>query len=277
MKGKLIPESRRGWLADELEKGATALEADAEDLQGRGNPADHPAVRERKLKAAADVRAYAERIRNEPGGMHEREAEQARTLANAARCEGILSDPMVPHRQFAQDDAEYGGVYLTAWAKEHQAKTDLVESGDMVRVADPGQVPFFALTSYGGWREALAELPAGKPDAALSEYHAAEDQARKAARDAVDFHAAGVNESGEESMSWQTAIELSGLDNYREPDRYTMEKRAGRNPFAETATGRTPEAQAHWDEIGRAEIEREQARVAAATERTADDVDGCEP
>lgn len=263
-----IPWWRRAFIAEELDQAARDLERDAGDLDGRFATEHHEAVRGRKLAAADDVRAYAERVRGGEGDLTEREFKQAETVAKAARCAGILMDSPVPSRTWGFSDEDYGNASLRPWAEDNAVKHSLVDSGDMTRVADGGQLPFFALRSYGGatWEEAGRDGP--PDDAVAKELQEEQDRAREAARTAV----ANV-ENG--SRSWDQAIEESGLDAYREPDNWAQDKRAavrGDQP----CTRRTAEQQAERDAIGQAEVEREQA-VQASNVDTAVDEDGCEP
>jgi len=112
-------------LATQVEQGANALEQDAV----RAGATDS-GVAARKRAAAADVRAYAEHLRTSTGPVN---ADEAQAMALAAQCSGILIDGAgKPPR-------------------EQAALISLVRQGHMVHVAEPGQIPFFALSSYGGW------------------------------------------------------------------------------------------------------------------------------
>lgn len=239
MREKLIPESR-GWLADELDKAADALTADAHDLDGRFAPQHHEAAAARKLAAAADVRAYAEKTRAEQGDMTPREHARGKVMAKAAQMSGILSDSPVPERTWGFSDEDYGAASLKPWAEDNAVKNSLVASGDMVRVAEGGQLPFFALKAYGGatWEETGRDGPPAHIDGGVQEYREREERAREAGHEAVRM--AG------EGSDWTSAVKQSGLDAYREPDRWALEKRAA-------------------------------AEAGASAERTDDNADGCEP
>ena len=248
MTDERIPWWRRAFIAEDLDLAARALEDDANDLHGRFAPEHHEAVAGRKRTAADDVRAYAERIRGGEGDVSEQELKRAQTVAKAARYAGILTDSPVPERTWGFSDEDYGAASLQPWAEDNAVKNSLVDSGDMTRV---GQLPFFALSSYGGatWEEAGRDGP--PDDAVLKQLQEEQERAREAARTAVA--------NAENGSSWTAAIKESGLDTYRQPDRWALEKRAADEASPSPATNRTAEEQAVWDDIGQAEIDREQA------------------
>jgi hypothetical protein len=131
--GELHPDNDRpvvrslvDELAVDVERGATALEADA--LTGWVR--DHADVSARKLAAAEDLRAYAAQLRAATGEVS---AVEARLMARAGRYGGILID---------------GASKKT---EERAALQALVAQGHMVHVTDQGSVRFWALASYGGW------------------------------------------------------------------------------------------------------------------------------
>lgn len=109
--------------ADNVRRAADSLDVDAQR-------ADMPAsVAERKRAAANDLRTYADQIATGDRKYH---AVEAHLMANAGECSGILVD----------------GSGKTD--EEKQALIKLARDGRMVRVAEDGQVPFYALASYGG-------------------------------------------------------------------------------------------------------------------------------
>jgi hypothetical protein len=138
-------QRRTEELVDDLNRSADALDRDAEDLRGRGDPADHADVALRKHRAAQDVRDYANRLSN---GTEDVNAAEAEAVANAARCSGILTDG----RRFAESQNYWTGDDRQAAIDHENAKVAAIEaSGMFTRVAEDGQVPFYALNSYGGW------------------------------------------------------------------------------------------------------------------------------
>ncbi len=116
--------------ADNVRRSADSLDADAQRT-------DLPAsVAERKRAAANDLRTYADQVGS---GARKYDATEAHLMANAGECSGILID----------------GSGKTD--EEKQALIRLAQDGQMVRVAEEGQVPFYALASYGGpTREEIA-------------------------------------------------------------------------------------------------------------------------
>ncbi len=116
-----MPEVQRA--ADNVRRGADSLDRDA-------SRRDIPATAaERKRAAANDLRTYADQIES---GDRKYDPTEAQLMADAGDCSGILIDGR------AKPD------------EERQALRKLARDGLMVHVAEPGQVPFYALASYGG-------------------------------------------------------------------------------------------------------------------------------
>lgn len=136
--------------ADNVRRGADALD---EDAQRTGLPAG---VAERKRAAANDLRTYADQVAS---GDRKYCAEEAEAMATAGNCSGILIDG---GPGFNENDSWYSEETKREFREQADRKRavldNLVADGRMVRVADDGQVPFYALASYGGWsRDEVAD------------------------------------------------------------------------------------------------------------------------
>jgi hypothetical protein len=124
-------------LTARLTYGARQLEAEADTAACGGDP-DRA---QRKLAAAATVREYAGKLGADT------DYDQAEMVADAAALSGILIEP----RQFEISDS-----FLALWTPDQHATVEerratmraLAEQGTFVRVADPGQVVFYALAGY---------------------------------------------------------------------------------------------------------------------------------
>ncbi len=137
----------RGDAADRINTAADALDRDADRT-------DLPAtVADRKRAAAADLRAYGERVR---AGDQPYDAAGVEMLADAGNGSGIVMDDWRSvETQLQQPDAwvpQDAKRQLREDYERRRATLDkLVADGHMVRVDEDGQAPFYALASYGGW------------------------------------------------------------------------------------------------------------------------------
>lgn len=127
-------------LAAACERGAVALRQEAGQALAQGDQSRH----DRKLCAAEFVDRYIETLRSGTADL-----DHAQVVARAANLSGILIDapmPDDPHKQKWDPDGLRAEQDRAARRKAelHSAAA----AGLLCRVADPGQVAFYALPGY---------------------------------------------------------------------------------------------------------------------------------
>lgn len=158
------------WKQQVKDRAADRLNAAADALVEDAQRADLPStVAERKRAAANDLRTYGEQIRT---GERRLDSAEVDTMVTAGQCSGIVIDGWRNvEAQLQQSDSwtspEAKEQIRANYDAERAVRDKLVVDGHMVRVAEDGQVPFYALASYGGWtREEVAERNASDVDEA---------------------------------------------------------------------------------------------------------------
>ncbi len=156
-----VAQAEIEYAAAEVRRSADALDADA-------TRPDIPAgAAERKRAAANDLRTYADQIAT---GDRKYNAAEADLMATAGRASGIVMDGRSGvEAQLQQSDSwvspEMKREIRDQYDQRRAALDKLVRDGRMVRVDEEGQVPFYALASYGGWtRDEVAARDAADVD-----------------------------------------------------------------------------------------------------------------
>ena len=130
-------------LAAACRRGAADLRREAADALTNGDPSRHA----RKLAAAQFADTYAESILSGTADL-----DQAQVVALAANMSGILIDPRMPDKpQTPLAQALHGATYEAErqyTATRKQELHNAAAAGLLSRVADPGQIPFYALPGY---------------------------------------------------------------------------------------------------------------------------------
>ena len=145
----MTDQPTRNQAADRALRAADALDEDA------SRPDRPTIVAERKRAAANDLRVYAEQVR---AADRRYDSTEVDVMVTAGECSGIVIDGWRNvESQLQQSDAwtspEVKQQIRDDYDRKRAALDQLVRDGRMVRVDDGdahGQVPFYALASYGG-------------------------------------------------------------------------------------------------------------------------------
>jgi len=127
-------------LAAACQTGAANLRREAAQALAAGDQPRH----DRKLRAAVFVEQFAHDVRDGTADLH-----HAQVVARAANVSGILIDARTP----AEEPSGFKSAELIQaehdYAARHKAELEsAARAGLLSRVADPGQIPFYALRGY---------------------------------------------------------------------------------------------------------------------------------